>query len=600
MESNNASSTLKVLNMSVTIARLRMVLRTQQLSAQPLQQRCSLWFHQEFRAQLDQCLTQVQQELGGASLVLDGLRLNLGDIRAQQFEHDLSERAIKALVRELALHVAVNSVDDTQAYLRVDGEGGDIQDEGAQSESQATLPKPEIADVGLILLLAYLDTGRRHSTLLWLPPANPSQWLHAQLDRWQSCEAAWQGRVEFAWRCLDRLSSQRLVATFTPTVLARLSRWLLAAVPAAAALGLSNRQACDWLPLAAVLALRHDTASDQAVTRRMSQGQWRMVDSVHGHGGGLQEGLSITTKSEPRHTSLDMVHSEEKSPYERHLLGRRPIPGPLSALGRLLLAEPFTPATYLAIRLILTRWASLSHLQSDEGVHLRSMLSAAVERGTASEPSGKHESRMRENVSARQAEAPRKLANPPASLQPVGITPSSVNDLEDLDLSGAGIVLLWPLLPDLFESHALIDSSGFIDEASQVQAVMLLDALVWGDGALAPWRLEEFCYWCGLPAERILQDPDTWRTLDSGLLVQLDAWLVSALAQVPGLDGFDAPSLRALFLQRSGKLVVRDTWVRLTLDAQAQDALLRDCPWPLSHLTLPWLPLVVSLTWQSL
>lgn len=599
MESNNASSTLKVLNMSVTIGRLRMVLRTQQLSAQPLQQRCSLWFHQEFRDQLDQCLTQVQQELGGTSLVLDGLRLNLGDIRAQQFEHDLSERAIKALVRELALHVAVNNVDDKRAYLRVDGEG-DIQDEGAQSEPQGTLPKPEIADEGLILLLAYLDTGRRHSTLRWLPPSSPSQWLHAQLDRWQTCEAAWQGRVEFAWRCLGRLSSQRLVATFTPTVLARLSRWLLAATPAAAALGLSNRQACDWLPLAAVLALRHDTTSSQAVTRRMSEEQWHMVDLVHGRGGRLQEGVSITTKSEPRRTSLDMIHGEENPPFKRHLLGRWPIPGPLSALGRLLLAEPFTPATYLAIRLILTHWASFSPLQNEEGVHLRSMLSAAVERGTAPEPSGNPASRMQESASASQAEATHKLANPLPSLQPVGITPSAVNDLEHLELSGAGIVLLWPLLPDLFEAHALIDSSGFIDEASQVQAVMLLDALVWGDSAVSPWRLEEFCYWCGLPAERILQDPDTWRTLDSGLLVQLDAWLVSVLAQVPGLDGFDAPSLRALFLQRSGQLVVLDTWVRLTLDAQAQDALLRDCPWPLSHLTLPWLPLVVSLTWQSL
>ncbi|WP_457369493.1 contractile injection system tape measure protein [Pseudomonas sp. TE36184] len=554
--------------MSITIERLRMVLRTQRLSAQPLQQRCSLWFHQEFRDQLERCLVHVQQELGGGSLVLDTLRLNLGDICAQRFEHDLGERAIKALARELALHVAVSRVDDAQA-------------QGTQSELQAAAPSPEMADASFALLLAYLDTGRRHSTLLWLPPSSPSQWLHTQLDRWQTYEAAWQGRIEFAWRCLGSLSSKRLGATFNPAVLARVSRWLLATVPAATRLGLSDRQASAWLPLAAVLVLQRDTASGQAVRRRMSQERWYMADAVHLEGS-------------PSH----------KQRLRRQ--GKSPLQGPLDALGRLLLAEPFTEASLLAIRLLLSRWTSFKHLQSEEGEYLRSMLDAAVHHGIEAEPSvgplthAAPANEKREDASGNRATASGKLAHPQQSLQSVRTTPLAADGLEDLVLSGAGIVLLWPLLPDLFEAHTLIDSSGFIDEAAQVQAVMLLDALVWGDSTLGLWRLEEFCYWCGFPAERILQAPDTWRTFDSGQQVQLDAWLEGVLAQIPGLDGFDAPALRALFLQRSGQLEIRDARVQLTLNTQAQDVLLRDCPWPLSHLTLPWLPLVVSLKWRAL
>jgi len=566
--------------MSITIARLRMVLRTQRLSAQPLQQRCSLWFHQEFRDQLDRCLVHVQQELGVDSLVLDTLRLNLGDIRAQRFEHDLGERAIKALARELALHIAVNSVDDAQAPPQ---EEGIMQDAGGQREPQTALPNPEMADASLVLLLAYLDTGLRHSTLLWLPPASPSQWLHTQLDRWQTYEATWQGRIEFAWRCLGNLSSKRLAATFNPAVLARLSRWLLAAVPAATRLGLSDRQARDWLPLAAVLALQRDTASGQAVKRRLSQEQGHMADSVHG---------------------------EETPSYKRRLRrqGRCLLPGASDALGRLLLAEPFNEASLLALRLLLLQWTSFKHLQNAEGDYLRSMLDAAIHPrieaeppiGPAVTPTHSAPASAKREGGSDNTTASGKLARSLPSLQSVSTTPLAVDDLGDLALSGAGIVLLWPLLPHLFEARRLIDSSGFINEAAQVQAVMLLDALVWGDSTLGLWRLEEFCYWCGLPAERILQAPDTWRTFDSGLQVQLDAWLEDVLAQIPGLDGFDAPALRALFLQRSGQLEIRDTQVQLILNTQAQDVLLRDCPWPLSHLTLPWLPLVVSLKWRAL
>lgn len=585
MESNNAPSTRKDLKMSVTIARLRMVLRTQRLRAQPLQQRCSLWFHQEFRDQLERCLTQVQHELGGATLVLDTLRLNLGDIRAQQFEQDLSERAIKALAHELALQVAVNWVDN-EAHAAEQVGGLTQASEGRHRELQTDRSSPLAEDVNLTWLLAYLDTGRRHYSLLWLPPASPSQWLHTQLDRWQTCEVAWQGRIEFAWRCLGGLSGKRLVATFTPSVLARLSRWLLAAVPAATTLDVSERQACTWLPLAAALALQRDSASRQAVQRRVSQGQWGIADSAHGQGMPLRAGATTalgvgTTKKEPRPGT---EHDEGNLPHKRrlHRQGKRQILGPLGTLVRLLLAEPLTEATQAAIQLILTQRASVIDRHSAQGAHVHSTLSAALQR-------------HRGIVLEASANPTKVVTHAPPSTGPL-----MADESGHLALSGAGVVLLWPLLPDLFEAHSLLDATGFIDETAQVKGVMLLDALVWGDGAQAPWRREEFCYWCGLPANRILQAPDTWQPLDSGLQVELDTWLVGGLAQIPGLDGFDAPALRALFLQRSGQLEVRDARVRLTLDTQAQDVLLRDCPWPLSHLTLPWLPLVVSLDWQTL
>lgn len=591
--------------MAVNITRLRIILRTQRSQAQPLQQRCSEWFYRDFRSQLDRCLGQVEQEAPGA-LVLDTVRLDLGDIYADRFEQELSKRAIAALTQELALHVSLNK-DDAATSLKGAEEGDFSVAESMSNALNLTARQmDQTPDDGLKLLLNYLDTGRLRSPQAWLPPSNPNAWMHTQLDAWESCGVAWQGRIELAWRCIGCMSSGRMAATFNQSVLARLSRWLLTAVPTANVASLSESQAAQWLPLAAAFTLRYDTTTGQVLRERLRHLGWP-ASSMHGASGLLPDGsLQVDSMlTSAAHMGLRTDVSERwDNQLSSPTLKEGTADGPLSVLGRsMLLTPPLAETTRLALQLLLRQWAPLARPQHSDAQRLRSLLQAAVyhvPKTTRTRESLVAPARV-QSPSAEQVDAAASAATQLPELR--RRSPSVFPEIDEkvgLVFHGAGIVLLWPVLTGLFEALSLVNESEFIDDQAQRRAVMILDALVWGDGALAPWRLEEFCYWCGLLTSQGVNHPSVWELVDSDTQTQLDEWLLRVLKQVPALDGFDAPAIRALFLQRSGQLKGRESPAQLTVDAQAQDILLRDFPWPLSHLTLPWLSQVITINWLTI
>ncbi|MFM0067272.1 contractile injection system tape measure protein [Paraburkholderia aspalathi] len=171
-------------------------------------------------------------------------------------------------------------------------------------------------------------------------------------------------------------------------------------------------------------------------------------------------------------------------------------------------------------------------------------------------------------------------------------------------VSNAGLVLLWPLLPNLLRTLTLTDADDrFVSDAARLDAVACLDWLAWGDERLPLWRTSLTRLLCGVPPEWPVDTRATrahvaaarYHGVDYN---RVDAWLSAVAGALPGLPRRGVDDIREQFLQRPGTLQPVSTRVELHVQADAGDTLLAGLPWPLTQVKLPWLPDTLPLQWR--
>ncbi|MCG1053443.1 hypothetical protein KQH49_00090 [Mycetohabitans sp. B5] len=160
----------------------------------------------------------------------------------------------------------------------------------------------------------------------------------------------------------------------------------------------------------------------------------------------------------------------------------------------------------------------------------------------------------------------------------------------------AGLVLLWPMLPGLFRTLALLDDANhFIDVSAPSIAAGWLDELAWGDDTVAEWRTPVNKLLCGVALDAMLPD---WQP-DPTVRVQLSGWLAALPSRLPGLHRCGVTDVRQLFLQRPGMLTHQPNkrWT-LQVEPHAADVLLHAIPWPLEQVWLPWCNDLLCVEWS--
>jgi hypothetical protein len=160
--------------------------------------------------------------------------------------------------------------------------------------------------------------------------------------------------------------------------------------------------------------------------------------------------------------------------------------------------------------------------------------------------------------------------------------------------ANAGLVVLWPLLPDLFRHLKLWDNQHFATAQAQEQAAAWLDWLIWRDDSTTDERIGFARHLCNLPLART-SDPCTTSCKKTREL--LDNWLATLPQILPGWRSLQPEDIRALFLRRSGVLSTVGEVSLLNVDPQPFDILLRDWPWPLTTVVLPWLSSPIEVDW---
>lgn len=161
-------------------------------------------------------------------------------------------------------------------------------------------------------------------------------------------------------------------------------------------------------------------------------------------------------------------------------------------------------------------------------------------------------------------------------------------------VSNAGLLLLWPLLPQLFSLLELCEEGEFINDRARWQAVNCLDWLVWEEEEHTGGRFTVCQLLCGIPLDTPLPE---YSPITRQQRQQVDDWLSAVSQQLPAWKKLSLNDIRQLFLRRPGELVAESQPPQIIVQSESFDLLLRDWPWPMTLALLPWLNQPLTIIW---
>lgn len=163
-----------------------------------------------------------------------------------------------------------------------------------------------------------------------------------------------------------------------------------------------------------------------------------------------------------------------------------------------------------------------------------------------------------------------------------------------LPVSNAGLVLLWPLLPQLLAHMELCLEGQFLCDAARWQAVQSLHYLAWERNYPAAESFPLSQLLCGIAPDVAMPDI---APLSEQQQQQIDRWLTAIGQQLPCWQALSLADIRQLFLQRPGEIITDTQPPQIAVNPEAFDYLLGDLPWPLTLVSLPWLEQPLTLIW---
>ncbi len=190
--------------------------------------------------------------------------------------------------------------------------------------------------------------------------------------------------------------------------------------------------------------------------------------------------------------------------------------------------------------------------------------------------------------------APEVKATTTAPPKPVRRTPRRAQDIDQLHIDDAGLVILWPFLRPLFTHLGLLEGLRFRDPSAQLRAAALLRHVAGGEFEIAEFQLPLAKILCGL-------EPDALFDLDTPLQDEESSectrMLEAVILRAPVLKKMSVAGLRGTFLLRPGILRVRDDSWLLRVEERAFDLVLQRFPWTFEWIKLPWMQTPLQVEW---
>jgi hypothetical protein len=223
-------------------------------------------------------------------------------------------------------------------------------------------------------------------------------------------------------------------------------------------------------------------------------------------------------------------------------------------------------------------------------------LVARIRRVAAASLAGTGKSEDKDNADEDpEAKTAAKARSTPAAADEVEPSEEDVPDGDlDIAVADAGLVLLHPFLPALFETRGLAAAGAFLGESEQLRAIQLTAILAGGETTREEPQLVMAKLLCGWP----LDAPVPRETvLDAVDLAEAAELLRAVVGHWSALGQASPAALRETFLTRPGRLRERpDAW-ELEVERRGADVLLARLPWTLNPVRLPWMPRPLQVIW---
>lgn len=166
---------------------------------------------------------------------------------------------------------------------------------------------------------------------------------------------------------------------------------------------------------------------------------------------------------------------------------------------------------------------------------------------------------------------------------------------EEFFVDNAGQVLAAPYLPRLFTMLGLIKDGIFINRSAAERAAHLLQFMVNEQFASPEYQLLLNKIICGLATgipvrSRIDPSQHERDTIEDLIRGMIQNWKTIGNTSIAGL--------RETFLQRRGKLVLKEDIWFLTIEPGPFDMLLDQLPWSFSVIKHHWMERAIHVTWR--
>jgi hypothetical protein len=170
------------------------------------------------------------------------------------------------------------------------------------------------------------------------------------------------------------------------------------------------------------------------------------------------------------------------------------------------------------------------------------------------------------------------------------------NDVGEIHVKNAGLVLLWPHLKRYFSFLGMLDEKDhFINDEMHERAVLLLQYLATKQSYAEEHYLALNKIMVGYPLEEPVINEIVLTEKESDITL---AMLRSIIKSWPSFENSSTDSLRGGFLVRNGILTQSASNWNLSVEKKAYDLLLDRLPWGFGKIKLPWNPYMIEVEWK--
>lgn len=172
---------------------------------------------------------------------------------------------------------------------------------------------------------------------------------------------------------------------------------------------------------------------------------------------------------------------------------------------------------------------------------------------------------------------------------------STLPEFDAQFVNNAGVVLLSPYLPRLFDMLGLTENGGFKNADAQVRALFLIQYIVFGASEFPETEMLLNKLLTGIKAEAPIPSSLELSEKEKDTVSSMFQGVLSSWEQMKNTS---AESFRTAFLQREGKLEEKDGSYLLTLEEKAYDLLLDTCPWGFKTVKYRWMEKMIRVKWR--